>query len=317
MDNARMSRRRALRTLLLVGFVSFMASGACAAPDGNLVQMLQRYGIRLSEVAPFDDGQSRQTCGFGSSSSGRTYFTTDRGRASGVFSSDRTSATELVFEDTGTADVLCIAEAEVKNLTFEESAIVSSEVTVIGVKSPERPEFDISAAGSFQYDWKTVNSEISFEVQVDQQGNEIGRIGVWTALNGIDFIKLQLTPPNQSQTGLNDLLAAGLSGLQIEFVDRGLVELALQEEETKTGKTPRTARREAYTALEQYRSVLDPENLTVIGKTFRVFQDTILDGGGGKITVEPQRDIKFFEFLNDQTLINLIPELNVSAERIP
>jgi hypothetical protein len=55
----------------------------------------------------------------------------------------------------------------------------------------------------------------------------------------------------------------------------------------------------------------------VIGETITLLQNIILEGGGGKITVEPNRSVKFIEFLNEQTLINLLSEMTISVERIP
>ena len=293
-----------------------LPNSANSALNNNLVALLRMYGINLLQTPPFDDQNSREACGFEGTSDNRTYFSTDHDKISGILNADGTTATEVVIVNSATMDTFCISNAALSNLNYEETAFTNADLSLDGIHSSKKSDFIASTQVEFKYDWKTLGTELSFNFKIEKENTELGHLNVWTSLSGIDFIKLQMTPPDQNQTGLADFMAAGLSGLHIEFVDRGIVELALQEAAKNSGKTPRTARRETYTAMEQYCTLIDPNNQTAIGNTFKVLEDTIVDGGGGKITIDPPREIKFLELLNEQSLINIIPELNISSERI-
>ena len=169
----------------------------------------------------------------------------------------------------------------------------------------------MTASVGFAYDWKKVTTEIELRMQINLPGTEIGRLALSTKVNGIDLIALQ--EKNVTTLNISNFLVAGISFLEVEFIDRGVIELVLAEQAKSIGKTTRSLRREAYTNLEQYRSLLDSKNETVIGETLRIFQDTITEGGGGKITMAAERDIKFLELLND---INVIDEFEIMTERI-
>jgi hypothetical protein len=308
-----------LHVIALTGFVvclGFSVAQAQSTQGSALLAYAERLGFKLSPSGSFDDSGIRASCSFSPSGS-RTLFSTSSSRGSGLLSADGLSATEVVIEDNGTQGITCLDKVFISGLSFEEAAIVSAKVELLGIRSPEQPTITANANSAFEYNWKTLGSAVSLEVQVYENSSELGYASIIAGLDGIDFIKLQAFAPQQNNAALNDLLAAGFSSLQIKFVDRGLIEQGLNEEAKSSGKTARTMRREAYTTLEQYRSVFDPANETVIGETITLLQNIVLEGGGGKITVEPNRSAKFIEFLNEQTLINLLSEMTISVDRIP
>ena len=308
-----------LHVIALTGFVvclGFSVAQAQSTQGSALLAYAERLGFKLSPSGSFDDSGIRASCSFSPSGS-RTLFSTSSSRGSGLLSADGLSATEVVIEDNGTQGITCLDKVFISGLSFEEAAIVSAKVELLGIRSPEQPTITANANSAFEYNWKTLGSAVSLEVQVYENSSELGYASIIAGLDGIDFIKLQAFAPQQNNAALNDLLAAGFSSLQIEFVDRGIIEQGLNEEAKSSGKTARTMRREAYTTLEQYRSVFDPANETVIGETITLLQKIVLEGGGGKITVEPNRSVKFIEFLNEQTLINLLSEMTISVDRIP
>jgi hypothetical protein len=310
---------RLLHVIALTGFVvclGFLVAQAQSTQGPALLAYVERLGFKLSPSGSFDDSGIRANCSFAPSGN-RTLFSTSSSRGSGLLSADGLSAVEVVIQDNGTQGVTCLDKVSISGLSFEEAAIVSAEVEMLGIRSPEQPSITANANTAFEYNWKTLESAVSLEAQVYENSSELGYASIIAGLDGIDFIKLQVITPQQNQAALNDLLAAGFSSLQIEFVDRGIIEQGLNEEAKSSGKTARTMRREAYTTLEQYRSVFDPANETVIGETITLLQNIVLEGGGGKITVEPNRSVKFIEFLNEQTLINLLSEMTISVERIP
>lgn len=308
-----------LHVIALTGFVvclGFSVAQAQSTQGSALLAYAERLGFKLSPSGSFDDSGFRASCSFSPSGS-RTLFSTSSSRGSGLLSADGLSATEVVIEDNGTQGITCLDKVFISGLSFEEAAIVSAKVEVLGIRSPEQHSITANANSAFEYNWKTLGSAVSLEVQVYENSSELGYASIIAGLDGIDFIKLQAFAPQQNNAALNDLLAAGFSSLQIKFVDRGLIEQGLNKEARSSGKTARTMRREAYTTLEQYRSVFDPANETVIGETITLLQNIVLEGGGGKITVEPNRSVKFIEFLNEQTLINLLSEMTISVDRIP
>jgi len=308
-----------LHVIALTGFVvclGFSVAQAQSTQGSALLAYAERLGFKLSPSGSFDDSGFRASCSFSPSGS-RTLFSTSSSRGSGLLSADGLSATEVVIEDNGTQAITCLDKVFISGLSFEEAAIVSAKVEVLGIRSPEQPTITANANSAFEYNWKTLESAVSLEAQVYENSSELGYASIIAGLDGIDFIKLQAFAPQQNNAALNDLLAAGFSSLQIKFVDRGLIEQGLNKEARSSGKTARTMRREAYTTLEQYRSVFDPANETVIGETITLLQNIVLEGGGGKITVEPNRSVKFIEFLNEQTLINLLSEMTISVDRIP
>ncbi len=305
--------------MAVIAFVAclVLSTAHAQSPQGSaLLAYAERFGFKLSASGSFDDTAIRANCSF-LPSGNRTLFSTDTSRGSGLLSTDGLSAVEIVVQDNGTQNVTCLNKISISSLSFEEAAIVSAQVDMQGIRSPEQPAVSANATIAFEYDWKTLASAISLDVQFYEDESELGRATISAGLNGIDFIKLQGTASRQNQAALNDLLAAGFSRFQIEFMDRGIIEQGLAEEARSTGKTPRTMRRETYTALEQYRSVFDPANQTAIGETISLVQDIILDGGGGTITIEPDRSIKFIELLNESTFIDLLSEMTISVERIP
>ena len=305
--------------MAITAFIACLGYSAAQAqsPQGSsLLAYAERLGFSLNPPGSFDDSAIRASCSFAPSGKS-TLFSTSGGRGSGLLSTDGLTAVEVVIQDSGTQSVTCLDKVSISGLSFEEDVIVSAEIDAHGIRSPEQPAATANASCAFEYDWKTLASTISLEVQVYQDDSELGRASILAGLDGIDFIKLQAIAPQQSQAALNDLLAAGFSSLQFEFVDRGIIEKGLAEEARSSGKTPRTMRREAYTTLEQYRSIFDPANQTAIGETITLLQNIILDGGGGTITVEPDRSIKFIEFLNEHTLVNLLSEMTISVDRIP
>ena len=306
---------RIFLTALMVCF-GFSDGHAQSTQGSALLAYAERLGFKLNPSGSFDDSGIRATCSFSPSSSG-TLFSTSRSRGSGLLSADGLSAKEVVIQENGTKDVICLEKVSISGLSFEEAAIVAAEVEAQGIRSPEQPSITANASSTFEYDWKTLASAISLDVQAYENNSELGRASIIAGLDGIDFIKLQAIAPQQNQAALNDLLAAGFSSLEIEFVDRGIIEQGLAEEAKSSGKTTRTIRREVYTTLEQYRSVFDPANQTVIGEAITLLQNIVLEGGGGKISIEPDRSVKFIEFLNEYSLINLLSEMTIVVDRIP
>ena len=322
-EQQRMAAARLIPRLLHRAFLTVLvvclglSDGNAQSTQGSaLLAYAERLGFTLIPSGSFDDSGIRASCSFAPSGN-RTLFSTSSSRGSGLLSADGLSATEIVIQDNGTQGVTCLDKVSISGLSFEEAAIVSAEVEMLGIRSPEQPSITANANSAFEYDWKTLASAVSLEVQVYENSSELGHASIIAGLDGIDFIKLQAIAPQQNQAALNDLIAAGFSSLQIEFVDRGIIEQGLNEEARSSGKTARTMRREAYTTLEQYRSVFDPANETVIGETITLLQNIVLEGGGGKITVEPNRSVKFIEFLNEHTLINLLSEMSITVDRIP
>ena len=255
-----------------------------------------------NETSPINDTKEREACGFKFEPK-RRYFTFDQGTVSAVIEGQ--TAVDIIFKE------LCIGKITATQIAFEEDALVSINASLENISFSKNSLIKMTASVGFAYDWKKVTTEIELRMQINLPGTEIGRLALSTKVNGIDLIALQ--EKNVTTLNISNFLVAGISFLEVEFIDRGVIELVLAEQAKSIGKTTRSLRREAYTNLEQYRSLLDSKNETVIGETLRIFQDTITEGGGGKITMAAERGIKFLELLND---INVIDEFEIMTERI-